>query len=68
MLDHERPRNTVEEAMNSAPRAYRLSAHPVLAAAIVLALPLLAMQVTDQVVWSVGDFAIAGAHRNRIRG
>ena len=31
------------------------------AAALILLLPLFAMQVTDQVVWGVGDFAIFGA-------
>ncbi len=31
------------------------------AAALILLLPLLAMQVTDQVVWDVADFAIFGA-------
>jgi hypothetical protein len=39
--------------------AYR-SARIVLAAAFILMLPLLAMQVTDQVVWSLADFAVAG--------
>jgi hypothetical protein len=33
----------------------------VLAAAFVLLLPLLAMQITDEVVWDVADFAVAGA-------
>ncbi len=31
------------------------------AAALILLLPLLAMQVTDEVVWSAADFAFAGA-------
>jgi hypothetical protein len=32
-----------------------------LAAAIILLLPLLAMQFTDEVVWDLADFAVAGA-------
>jgi hypothetical protein len=41
--------------------AYRRAARLVLAVAFILMLPLLAMQVTDQVVWDLADFAIAGA-------
>src|SRR3989304_6473156 len=33
----------------------------VLAAAFILLLPLLAMQITDEVVWDLADFAVAGA-------
>ena len=33
----------------------------VLAAAFILLLPLLAMQITDEVVWDLADFAFAGA-------
>ena len=33
----------------------------VLAAACILLLPLLAMQITDEVVWDLADFAVAGA-------
>jgi hypothetical protein len=40
---------------------YRAAARVVLAAAFILMLPLLAMQVTDQVVWDLADFAVAGA-------
>jgi hypothetical protein len=40
--------------------AYRRAARLVLAAAFILMLPLLAMQVTDQVVWDLADFAVAG--------
>lgn len=36
-------------------------ARPVLATAGILMVPLLAMQVTDQVSWTVGDFVVAGA-------
>jgi hypothetical protein len=41
--------------------AYRRVARLVLAVAFLLMLPLLAMQVTDQVVWDLADFAVAGA-------
>jgi hypothetical protein len=40
--------------------AYR-SARLVLATAFILMLPLLAMQLTDQVVWDLADFAVTGA-------
>jgi uncharacterized membrane protein YesL len=33
----------------------------VLAAAFILLVPLLAMQLTDEVAWSLGDFVVAGA-------
>ena len=42
------------------PAAYRLALRPLLAAAFVLVLPLVAMQVTDQVAWTPADFAFAG--------
>jgi hypothetical protein len=41
--------------------AYRSAAGVVLAAAVILMLPLLAMQITGEVVWSLADFAVAGA-------
>jgi hypothetical protein len=41
--------------------AYRRAARLVLVVASILMLPLLAMQVTDQVVWDLADFAVAGA-------
>jgi hypothetical protein len=41
--------------------AYRSAAGIVLAAAFILLLPLLAMQITDEVVWDLTDFAVAGA-------
>jgi hypothetical protein len=40
--------------------AYR-PAHVVLVAACILLLPLVAMQVTDEVRWDLADFAVAGA-------
>lgn len=42
------------------PAAYRLALRPLLAEAFVLVLPLVAMQVTDQVAWTPADFAFAG--------
>ena len=40
---------------------YRSAVGIVLAAAFILLLPLLAMQITGEVVWSPADFAVAGA-------
>jgi hypothetical protein len=50
-----------ERSTMLARNAYRAAARLVLAAASILMLPLLAMQVTDQVVWDLTDFAVAGA-------
>ena len=41
--------------------AYRSAVGIVLAAAFILLLPLLAMQFTDELVWDLADFAVAGA-------
>jgi hypothetical protein len=41
--------------------AYRSVVGVALATAFILLLPLLAMQITDQVVWDLADFAVAGA-------
>ena len=41
--------------------AYRSVVGVALATAFILLLPLLAMQVTDEVVWDLADFVIAGA-------
>ena len=38
-----------------------ISGRIVLAAAFILLLPLLAMQITDEVVWDLADFVVAGA-------
>ena len=45
------------QAMNP---AYRSTVRIVLAAAFILSLPLLAMQFTDEVAWSLADFVVAG--------
>jgi hypothetical protein len=41
--------------------AYRSTIGIVFAAASILLLPLLAMQITDEVAWDLADFAVAGA-------
>ena len=45
--------------INSA--AYRSAIGVALAAAFILLLPWLAMQITDEVVWDLADFTVAGA-------
>ena len=50
-----------ERSTMLARNAYRTAARPVLAAAFILMLPLLAMLFTDQVDWDLADFAVAGA-------
>jgi hypothetical protein len=50
-----------ERSTMLARNSYRAAARLVLAAAFTLMVPLLAMQVTDQVVWDLADFAVAGA-------
>jgi hypothetical protein len=50
-----------EDAMKTSKTAYRSAVRVVLAAAFILLLPLLAMQITDEVVWGLADFAVAGA-------
>ena len=47
--------------MKTERNVYRLAARPALATAILLLVPLLAMQFTDEVVWTGFDFAVAGA-------
>jgi hypothetical protein len=41
--------------------AYRSSARLLLAAGLILMVPLVAMQFTDEVVWTPSDFVVAGA-------
>ena len=43
-----------------AKRAYRSAAGVALATALILLVPLLAMQFTDEVVWNLADFVVAG--------
>jgi hypothetical protein len=42
-------------------KAYRSTIRLVLAAGLILLLPLSAMQITDEVAWTLVDFAVAGA-------
>lgn len=47
--------------MKNETSVFRHAARPLLAAAAVLAVPLVAMQLTDEVVWTLSDFVIMGA-------
>ena len=49
-----------EEALKTSRPLYRSAVRVAVGAALVLSLPLLAMQFTDQVVWSLADFVLAG--------
>lgn len=46
--------------MNTENKRYRSIARPALATGAVLLVPLIAMQFTDEVVWTLGDFIAAG--------
>jgi hypothetical protein len=50
----------LEEAMKMSKTFYRSAVRVALGVAIILSLPLVAMQITDDVVWSLADFAVAG--------
>jgi hypothetical protein len=52
--------STPEEAMDTRNTAYRSTIRVVLAAALILLVPLVAMQFTLGVVWTGADFAFAG--------
>lgn len=52
---------TPEEAMKASKTAHRPAVRVTLVTAFVLLLPLVAMQVTDEVEWSLADFVFAGA-------
>ncbi len=47
------------KALKTDKTAYRYAIGVALAAAFILLLPLLAMQITDEVVWDLADFAVA---------
>lgn len=51
---------TLEDMRGGMPRAGRRRAIVWVAAGLLFAVPLVAMQFTDQVSWSLGDFAFAG--------
>jgi hypothetical protein len=46
--------------MTTSTPLYRSAARIVLGVALVLSLPLVAMQFTDEVVWTLGDFIVVG--------
>ena len=52
--------STLEEAMKRSKTLYRSAVRVALGVAFVLSLPLVAMLITDDVVWSLADFAAAG--------
>ena len=54
-------RSTSKEAMKTSKTAYRPAVRVALATALILLLPLVAMQITDEVDWGLADFAFAGA-------
>lgn len=54
-------RRTREETMKTAGTPLRLAARPLVAAAVLLTVPLVAMQLTAEVSWSPFDFAFMGA-------
>ena len=52
--------STPKEAMKTSKPLYRSAVRVALGVAFVLSLPLVAMLITDDVVWSLADFAVAG--------
>ena len=46
--------------MKTSKTLYRSAVRVALGVALILALPLVAMQITDEVVWSLADFVLAG--------
>ena len=52
--------STPKEVMKNGKTAYRSAVRVALATACVLLVPLVAMQITDEVDWGVADFVIAG--------
>ncbi len=54
-------RSTLEEAMKASKTLYRSALRVALGLAFILALPLVAMLFTDDVVWSLADFVVAGS-------
>jgi hypothetical protein len=52
--------STRGEAMKTSKTLYRSAVRVALGVAFILSLPLVAMLITDDVVWSLADFALAG--------
>jgi hypothetical protein len=53
--------STPKAVMKQSKTAYRSAVRVALATAFILLVPLVAMQITDEVDWSLADFAFAGA-------
>ncbi len=53
--------STSKEVMKISKTAYRSAVRVALATACILLVPLVAMQITDEVDWSLADFVFAGA-------
>jgi len=52
--------STLEETLKTSKTLYRSAVRVALGVAFILSLPLVAMLFTDDVVWSLADFAVAG--------
>ena len=52
--------STLEETMKRSKTLYRSAVRVAVGVALILSLPLVAMLLTDDVVWSLADFAVAG--------
>jgi hypothetical protein len=52
--------STREETMKTSKALYRSAVRVALGVALILSLPLVAMRFTDEVVWSLADFVLAG--------
>ncbi len=52
--------STLKEAMKTSMTLYRSAVRVALGVAFILSLPMAAMLITDDVVWSLADFAVAG--------
>ena len=53
--------STTKEVRKMSKTAYRSAVRVALATGFILLLPLVAMQITDEVDWGLADFAVAGA-------
>jgi len=53
-------RSTLEDTMKTTRTLYRSAVRVGLGVALILSLPLVAMQMTDEAVWSLADFVLAG--------
>jgi hypothetical protein len=52
--------SALEDAMKTSKTLYRSAVRVALGVAFILSLPFVAMLITDDVVWSLADFAVAG--------